>query len=216
MITFPSFAIAEQFVIFVGTCGAKDSNHPSRFLKKEKEFSRVEFNDSSMPQSIELRGGSTSVLSDGIMTVINDIAKDNPAPRPVIHYKSVPDEFICHMRIKLDGKDYKPKNPWLDIGGHHRNHFRFDGEQVLFSSEDKELSKRNIDNGRPGNMLPLNKWLHITVEMEKGRIGLSINGKSQIYEDPKIEIGNSRKIGLKAIPGGALHVDYIRVWNVSR
>lgn len=202
--------------MLASTCFANDSNHPSRFLEPGDEFSRVEFDGNAMPESIELRGGSTASVSDGVVTVINNSAKESPVPRPVLHYKSVPDEFICHMRIKMDGTDYKPKNPWLDVGGHHRNHFRFDSEQVLFSSEDAELSKRTIDNSRPGNMLPLNEWLHVTLEFEEGKLGLSINGQTQIYEGASIEIGNSRKIGLKAIPGGKLHVDYIRVWKISR
>lgn len=165
---------------------------------------------------IELRGGSTSEVKDGVLIVENNGPRETPSPRPVLHYREVPDEFACHMRIKMEGAAYTPKNPWLDIGGMHRNHFRFDEHQVLFSSEAKELSKRTIDNSRPGNMLPLNEWLDVTVEIEKGRLGLAINGQTQIYRDPNIEIGTARKIGMKAIVGGKLYVDYIRVWKPLR
>ncbi|MEM1224733.1 MAG: arylsulfatase [Planctomycetota bacterium] len=200
-------------LLVANACLASAQDHPSLFLTKGQSYSQADFDAGTVPEMIELRGGSTAQVHDGILVVENNGPRETPFPRPVLHYKDVPDEFVCHMRIKMDGNTYHPKNPWLDIGGMHRNHFRFDENQVLFSSESKELSKRTIDNGRVGNMLPLNEWLHVTIEIEKNRIGLSINGVTQIYRDPNIEIGAARKIGMKAICGGKLHVDYIRVWE---
>ncbi|MEM7603259.1 MAG: hypothetical protein AAF357_17840 [Verrucomicrobiota bacterium] len=200
-------------LFFATVAFAEDANHPSLFLEKGEVFVEEEFDGEAPPQTIELRGGSAATMEDGVMVVINEVVIDNPIPRPVIHYKPILEEFICHMRIRLDGADYKPKQPWLDIGGQHRNHFRFEADQVLFSSETKSLAERTIDNSRPGNMLPLNEWLYVTVEIEKGRIALSINGKTQTYEGDNIETGEKLQLGIKAIPEGKLHVDYIRIWK---
>lgn len=202
-------------LILSSVCLAGETRHPALFLEKGNLFSAEEFAGESLPKSIELRSGSTGVASNGVLTVVNGTVDENPTARPVIHYNEVADEFICHMRLKMDGEGYT-KSPWIDIGGQHRNHFRFNDRGVLFSSEAKPLAERRIDNRRSGNMLPLNEWLHVTVEIKKGKIGLSINGRTEIYEDGKIEIGDSLKIGMKAIPGGEFHVDYVRIWEVKK
>lgn len=193
--------------------------HPSLFLKKGELYSAEEFDNGPQPKSIELRSGSTGAVSQGIFTIINSnkFSKEetkSPA-RPVMHYHKIPAEFICHMRIKLDGESYDVKNPWLDIGGGHRNHFRFKENLTQFSSEDKALAKRKISGGRKGQLLPLNEWLHVTIEIQKGKLGLSINGKTEIYEGSNIETGERLKIAMKAIPDGKLHMDYIRIWEIN-
>ncbi|MEM6692265.1 MAG: hypothetical protein AAF664_22740 [Planctomycetota bacterium] len=192
---------------------AEEGDHPSIFLEKGDKFSFEEFDGDSLPKTIELRGGSNAKVVDGVLTVVNESNENNSVPRPVIHFKPIPEEFVCHIRMKMIGEDYKPKPPWLDIGGGHRNHFRFTADKVFFSSEEVPLSERKIDNARAVNMLPLNEWLDVTIEIEKGKIGLSINGVTQIYEEANIETSDRRQIGIKAIPKGQLLVDYIRIWQ---
>ncbi|MCH2204270.1 MAG: hypothetical protein MK132_00140 [Lentisphaerales bacterium] len=186
---------------------------PSLFLDKGKLYFSEEFNGDKLPKVFEARSGSTTSTKNSILTVVNNDKKNGA--RPVIHCNKIPQESVCNMRIKMTGGSYTPKNPWLDVGGGHRNHFRFKEDMVLFSSEDKPLEKRKINNKRHGNMLPLNEWLNVTIEIKKGKIGLSINGKTEVYEGANIETGDRLKIAMKAIPKGKLLIDLIRIWEIS-
>ena len=190
-----------------------ETEHPSLFLKKGKLFVTEEMNDKINPKLIEARSGSLAKVNNGVLTVTNP-SKEATA-RPVLKYKKTPEEFICHMRVKFDGKDFSVKKPWLDIGGQHRNHFEFNAEKVFFNTGKVKMAQRKTEI-RSKAMLPLNEWLNVTIEIKSGKLALDINGIQQVYTDKNIHIGSSPAIGIKAIHDGQLHIDYIRIWEVKK
>lgn len=128
---------------------------------------------------------------------------------PIIRLNGVPREFVCHMRLKYEGADYVQGRPLLDVG-HHKNSF-------LFSAGNARL---NLDKGkkiinRAADMLPLNQWVDVTIELAEGKMAVVLNGHKQVYENALITMEGHSEFTFKAIPKGRILFEYVKVWEAG-
>ena len=128
---------------------------------------------------------------------------------PVARLNGVPQEFICHMRLRYEGNDYTRIRPLLDVG-HHKNSFLFSAKNTRMAvDKDKQIMDR------PYPMLPLNTWVYVTIEFKQGRMALKMNDHLEVYESQLITMAGQREFTFKGIPGGRIVIDYVRLWEVD-
>lgn len=166
----------------------------------------------------EVRQSSTWAIKDGILHGSESSkefqdkkkASDDPSHaglKPVIWLKKVPENFVCTMRVRYDGKAYQKGFPLLDLG-HHIHTISF-GEKTTTLTIKKDVEKLPVEQP----LFALNTWHDIAIELKKGTLLLTIDGKKHRFESQNIDMTGQAQIDFKAIDFGTCQIDDVKLWE---
>jgi len=127
--------------------------------------------------------------------------------KPVIWLRKVPENFVCTLRIRYDGETYAKGFPLLDIGHHIHTIIFGEGTTTLKIKKDVE----NIAVEAP--LFALNQWHDVAIELKKGNLLLSIDGKKHLFKSPNIDMTGHAQIDFKGLDFGACQIDLIKLWE---
>lgn len=166
----------------------------------------------------EIRQGSTWKIEDGILVgsespkefqekkiAAND--KAHAGFKPVIWLKQVPAEFVCTMRVRYDGEDYIRNFPLIDLGHHFHTLTFSEDKSTLKIQKDVEV----IDVEEP--LFSLNEWHDVAIELKKGKLLFTVDGKKHLFESENIDMGDQRQIDFKGIDFGKCMIDDVKIWR---
>jgi hypothetical protein len=166
----------------------------------------------------EVRQSSTWVIKDGVLTGSQSskefqekmIAKGDKAHagfKPVIWLKKVPENFVCTMRVRYDGEAYKKGFPLLDIGHHIHT--------ITFSEKATTLTiKKNVETlPVESPLFSLNQWHDVAIELKKGTLILTIDGKKHRFDSQNIDMTGQAQIDFKALDLGTCQIDDVKLWE---
>ena len=166
----------------------------------------------------EVRQNTTWAIKDGVLTgspSSNEFqdkkkASDDPSHaglKPVIWLKQVPENFICTMRLRYSAKAYQKGFPLLDLG-HHTHTITFDEKKTTLTI------KKNVETlpvGQP--LFALNQWHDVAIEMKKGTILLTIDGRKHVFQSANIDMAGQHQIDFKAVDSGSCEIDDVKLWE---
>jgi hypothetical protein len=166
----------------------------------------------------EVRQSSTWVIQDGVLTGSQSsqefqekmIAKGDKAHagfKPVIWLKKVPENFVCTLRVRYDGEAYKKGFPLLDIGHHIHT--------ITFSQKATTLTlKKNLETlAVESPLFSLNQWHDVAIELKKGTLLLTIDGKKHRFDSQNIDMTGQAQIDFKALDLGTCQLDDVKLWE---
>ncbi len=165
----------------------------------------------------EVRQSSTWSIKDGVLSggpsspefQAKKLASNDPSHaglKPVIWLKKVPENFVCSLRMRYDAPAYQRGFPLLDLGHHIHT--------VVFSEKATTLTiKKNVETLPVMEPLfALNQWHDVTIELKKGTLLLTIDGKKHRFESTNIDMTGQAQIDFKAVDHGTCQIDHVRVW----
>lgn len=218
----PALAIALPVLALatMSRLAAADPACPSEFFKNTKLVYADTF-DGNGPLNTEhweVRQSSTWAVKDGTLTggpsskefQEKKIAEGDRAHagfKPVIWLKKVPENFVCQMRVRYDGKAYQKGFPLFDLG-HHIHTLTF-SEKATTLAIKKNVESIPVD----APLFSINEWHDVVIELKKGAILLKIDGKKHLFESRNIDMTGQAQIDFKGIDGGACQIDSIRLWE---
>ena len=127
---------------------------------------------------------------------------------PVIRLDHLPKQFVCELRFKYTGDTVTVSRPKFDIGHHINKLFFKENGYRLVLSEGKDW-----DNKESG--FKLNQWNDLRLEFKSGQMILELNGKRQNVQNEQVTLKDRREFTFKALDGGSLMIDSIKLWEVS-
>ena len=131
---------------------------------------------------------------------------------PIVHLNRIPDQFVCHLRYKCEKKELEAGRPILQIGHHMIKFLHLEGGGHRIQLPDGPAFSE------PTSKMKLNEWIDLIIEYKPGRIRISVNGHSKLYEHEKVTIVNEKdKLGPRfTFKGGAdcrIVFDSVRIWK---
>jgi hypothetical protein len=166
----------------------------------------------------EVRQNTTWAIKDGVLTgspsskEFQDKKKASADPshaglKPVIWLKKVPQNFVCAMRVRYDAKAYQKGFPLFDLGHHTHT--------LVFSEKATTLTiKKNVETLTATEPLfALNQWHDVVIELKKGTIVLTIDGRKHRFESANIDMTGQAQIDFKAVDGGSCQIDSMKLWE---
>lgn len=166
----------------------------------------------------EIRQNTTWSIKDGVLTgspsskEFQEKKRASADPshaglKPVIWLKKVPENFVCALRVRYDAKAFQRGFPLLDFG-HHTNTLTFSEKATTL------VIKKNIATlPAVEPLFALSQWHDLFVELKKGTLLLTIDGKKHRFEIPNIDMAGQAQIDFKAVDGGSCEIDSVRVWE---
>ena len=198
--------------------GAAEESVESELFETTTLVYSEEFDGPLDPDFWEVRQSSTWTIENGILKggqstkafQAKKIAAGDRAHagfKPVIWLKQVPAEFVCTMRMRYTEGTPHPKFPLLDLG-HHVHTISFGAtETKLTVLKDQEV----FTTAEP--RLRLGEWAEIQIELKKGTLRFTIDGKTHRFDSALIDMGDQRQIDFKGLDLGTCEIDWIRVWS---
>ncbi len=166
----------------------------------------------------EIRQSSTWAIKDGVLTgnpsskEFQEKKKASADPshaglKPVIWLKQVPENFVCTMRVRYDAKAYQKGFPLLDLGHHIHT--------LVFSEKATTLIiKRNVETlPVEAPLFALNQWHDVAIELKKGTLLLTIDGKKHRFDSANIDGTGQHQIDFKAVDFGSCEIDDVKLWD---
>lgn len=166
----------------------------------------------------EVRQSSTWKIADGVLTgsqsskefqdkMVAKGDKGHAGFKPVIWLKQVPENFVCTLRMRYDAKAFQKGFPLLDLG-HHIHTLNF-SEKLTTLTIKKNVEAIPVD----APLLPLNQWVDVTIELKKGSLILSIDGKKHRFQSTNIDMTGQHQIDFKGIDFGTCQIDHVKLWE---
>ena len=166
----------------------------------------------------EVRQSSTWAIKDGVLTgspsstEFQEKKKASADPshaglKPVIWLKQVPENFVCTMRVRYDAPAYQKGFPLLDLG-HHIHTLTFSAKATTLTIK-KDVETLPID----APLFVLNQWHDVAIEMKKGTLLLTIDGKKHRFDSANIDMTGQHQIDFKAVDGGTCQIDNVKLWE---
>jgi len=166
----------------------------------------------------EVRQSSTWTIQEGVLKGSQSskefqekmVAKGDKAHagfKPVIWLKKVPENFVCTLRLRYDGAVYGKGFPLIDLG-HHIHTLTF-SEKATTLTLKKDVEKLVIE----APLFSLNEWHDVAIELKKGSLILSIDGKKHRFESANIDMTGQAQIDFKALDLGTCQIDHIKLWE---
>lgn len=166
----------------------------------------------------EVRQSTTWEIKDGVLTGSPSSkefqekkkASNDPSHaglKPVIWLKQVPENFICTMRLRYSAAAYQKGFPLLDLG-HHIHTLTFDEKKTTLTI------KKNVET-LPVELplFSLNQWHDVAIEVKKGSLLLTIDGKKHLFESSNIDMTGQHQIDFKAVDFGKCEIDNVKLWE---
>jgi len=126
--------------------------------------------------------------------------------KPVIWLKQVPENFVCTLRVRYDGADYQKGFPLIDLG-HHINSLVFGAKATTLKIK-KDVEVLTVEQP----LFSINAWHDVAIELKKGVLLLSIDGRKHRFESAAIDMVGQAQIDFKAIDFGTCQIDDIKLW----
>ncbi|MBL9134169.1 MAG: hypothetical protein JNG86_23345 [Verrucomicrobiaceae bacterium] len=156
------------------------------------------------PEFWEVRQNTTWAVKEGVLHGSESSkefqekkkASNDPSHaglKPVIWLKKVPESFVCTMRVRYDAKAYQKGFPLLDLG-HHIHTLSF-GEKATTLTLKKDVEKLAVESP----LLALNQWHDVAIELKKGVLLVTIDGKKHRFESANIDMAGQAQIDFKAV-----------------
>ncbi|MEY4482650.1 MAG: hypothetical protein RL693_102 [Verrucomicrobiota bacterium] len=221
MIAFPRCipsSILVLTLVLSPTLPADSSEYKSELFQNTKLIYEDNFNGTLNTDFWEVRQSTTWTIKDGILTggesskEFQDNKKTSADPshaglNPVIWLKKVPENFICTIRVRYDGKAYQKGFPLLDIGHHIHT--------LSFSEKNTTLTiKKNVESLPVTEPLfSLNRWHDVAIELKKGTLLLTIDGKKHRFDSANIDMAGQAQIDFKGINFGTCQIDDLKLWE---
>ena len=166
----------------------------------------------------EIRQNTTWVIKDGVLSGSPSSkeyqekkkASDDPSHaglKPVIWLKKVPENFVCTMRLRYDAKAYQKGFPLLDLG-HHVHTLSF-SEKATTLTIKKNVETLPIESP----LFTLNDWHNVAIELKKGTLLLTIDGKKHRFDGKNIDMTGQAQIDFKAVDFGTCQIDDVKLWE---
>lgn len=166
----------------------------------------------------EVRQNTTWAIKDGVLSGSESSkefqakkkASDDPSHaglKPVIWLKKVPENFVCSMRVRYDGRAWQKGFPLLDLG-HHIHTISF-AEKATTLTIKKDVKK--IEAAQP--LFAINQWHDVVIELKRGSILLKIDGAKHLFESKNIDMAGQAQIDFKAIDFGTCQIDDVKLWE---
>ena len=166
----------------------------------------------------EVRQNTTWAIKDGVLTGSPSSkefqdkkkASDDPSHaglKPVIWLKKVPENFVCTLRMRYDAKAFQKGFPLLDLG-HHIHTLNF-SEKLTTLTIKKNVEAIPVD----APLLPLNQWVDVAIELKKGSLILSIDGKKHRFQSANIDMTGQHQIDFKGVDFGTCQIDHVKLWE---
>lgn len=166
----------------------------------------------------EVRQNTTWAIKDGVLTgspsskEFQDTKKASADPshaglKPVIWLKQVPENFICTMRVRYSAKAFQKGSPLLDLG-HHTNTITF-SEKATTLTIKKGIERLPVEQP----LFTLNEWHDVAIELKKGTILLTIDGKKHRFDSANIDMAGQHQIDFKAVDAGSCEIDDVKLWE---
>ena len=133
---------------------------------------------------------------------------------PVAHLNKIPEQFVCHLRYKFEKEAISPGRPSFQIGHH----------MIILGILADGGHRIKLPDGptfaEPDSPMKLNEWVDLIIEYQKGKIRISVNGYSKIYEHEKVTIDNKKdkhgpRFTFKGGEGCTIVFDSVRLWDCS-
>lgn len=212
-------SLAASFLLLSSSLVAADDGYQPQLFKSLKLVYEADFSSGKINTDFwEVRQNTTWAIKDGVLVGSESSkefqakkkASDDPSHaglKPVIWLKKVPENFVCSMRVRYDGKDYQKGFPLFDLG-HHIHTISF-GEKATTLTIKKTVEK--IDIAKP--LFSINQWHDVVIELKKGAILLQIDGVKHLFESKNIDMTGQAQIDFKAIDGGTCQIDNVKLWE---
>ena len=166
----------------------------------------------------DVRQNTTWAIKDGVLTGSPSSAEfqakkkvsadpSHAGLKPVIWLNKVPENFVLTMRVRYDAKAYQKGFPLLDLG-HHTHTIAF-GEKATTLTIKKDVE--NLATEAP--LFALNQWHDVAIELKKGTILLTIDGKKHRFDSKNIDMTGQAQIDFKAVDGGSCQIDDVKLWE---
>lgn len=195
-----------------------DTDYKSELFQNTKLVYSDSFDGPLNPEFWEVRQSSTWVIEGGVLTggpapkefqdkMIAKGDKGHAGLKPVIWLKQVPENFVCTMRLRYNAEAYDPKFPLLDLGHHIHT--------LVFGEKTTTLTiKTNIETLAVAEpLLPLNQWVEVAIELKRGTLLLTMDGKKHLFESPNIDMTGQHQIDFKGVDFGACQIDDLKLWE---
>lgn len=219
MMKTPLRLLASVSLVLTSSLRAEDSGHKPELFQSTKLVYADTFDSGAINKDFrEVRQSSTWVIKDGVLAGSQSsrefqekmIAKGDKAHagfKPVIWLKKVPENFVCTMRVRYDGEAYKKGFPLLDIGHHIHT--------ITFSEKATTLTiKKNVETlPVESPLFALNAWHDVAIELKKGTLLLTIDGKKHRFESKNIDMTGQAQIDFKALDFGTCQIDDVKLWE---
>jgi hypothetical protein len=201
---------------WAGNVGGADYQ-PELFEKTKLVYSDS-FDGELNTEHWEVRQSSTWKVEGGVLTGSQSskefqekmIAKGDKAHagfKPVIWLHKVPENFVCTMRLRYDGQAYTKGFPLLDIG-HHIHTVNFADKATTLTIK-KDVERKAVE----APLFSLNEWHEVAIELKKGSLVLSVDGKKHRFDSQNIDMTGHEQIDFKAIDFGTCQIDDVKVWE---
>ncbi len=166
----------------------------------------------------EVRQNTTWTIKDGVLSGSESSkefqekkkASDDPSHaglKPVIWLKKVPENFVCSMRVRYDAQAYQKGFPLFDLG-HHIHTISF-GEKSTTLTIKKNVETLPVEEP----LFALNQWHSVVIELKKGTILLSVDGKKHRFDSANIDMTGQAQIDFKAVDFGTCQIDDVKLWE---
>ena len=166
----------------------------------------------------EVRQNTTWAIKDGVLNGSESSAEfqakkkasNDPSHaglKPVMWLRKVPENFVCTMRLRYGAKAYQKGFPLLDIGHHIHT--------LSFSEKATTLSiKKNVEVlPAESPLFTLNEWHNVAIELKKGTMILTIDGKKHRFDSANIDGTGQAQIDFKAVDFGTCDIDDVKIWQ---
>jgi hypothetical protein len=198
---------------------AGEANYQPELFKSLKLVYEDNFDGAKLNTEFwEVRQNTTWAIKDGVLTgspsskEFQEKKKASADPshaglKPVIWLNKVPANFVCAMRVRYDAKAYQRGFPLLDLGHHTHT--------LVFSEKATTLTiKKDVETQAATEPLfALNQWHDVIIELKKGTILLTIDGKKHRFDSQNIDMTGQAQIDFKAVDGGTCEIDSVRLWE---
>lgn len=222
MITSLRFIRLSLVVLPLALTSALDADSPeykSELFKNTKLVYADSFDGGTINTEFwEVRQNSTWVIKDGVLCGSESSkefqekkkASDDPSHaglKPVMWLKKVPENFVCTMRVRYGAKAYQKGFPLLDVGHHIHT--------ISFSEKATTLTiKKNVEVlPVESPLFSLNEWHDVAIELKKGSLVLTIDGKKHRFDSANIDGTGQAQIDFKAVDFGTCDIDDVKLWE---
>jgi hypothetical protein len=166
----------------------------------------------------QVRQGSTWVVKNGVLIggpspkeyqdkKVAEGDKAHAGFKPVIWMEKIPENLVVQFRVRFDSENYAVKFPLIDIG-HHINTLSFTENLTTLTLKKDKKSLQTKEA-----LMPLNRWVAVTIELKSGSLLLEIDGKKFVFQDPLIDMVDQHQIDFKGVDHGGIQIDDVKVYE---
>lgn len=205
-------------LLLISTVHSAEPDYKPELFQSTKLVYADSFDGSLNTEFWEVRQNTTWVVKDGVLhgsessKEFQEKKKASSDPshaglKPVMWLKKVPENFVCTMRVRYDGKAYTRGSPLIDIG-HHIHTISF-SEKTTTLSIKKDLETLPVESP----LFSLNEWHDVAIELKKGTLLLTIDGGKHRFDSKNIDMTGQAQIDFKALDFGTCQIDDVKLWE---